>query len=142
MGLLNGLAKLAGESIRIKKGEAQTANMSDETRALVDQTIAAAQKGDLQSMFLLATWYYRGEYVGYDPDKACEWWNAAAERGDIASQYNLGLLYLGDVSSYYFDPNLAGYWLNCAANNGDQEALQVLNSKLKYSYISKKWRLR
>ena len=142
MGLLGGIAKFIGESVRIKNGEIQTANMDEQTRAMIDQTKKDAHNGDLNSMYLLASWYYKGEYLGYDPAKACEWWTAAAERGHVDSQYNLGLLYLGDTSSYYYDPNLAGYWLNCAANNGDQEALNLLNSKFRYSHFSQKWKLK
>lgn len=142
MGILKDLAKLAGESTRVKRGEEQTANMDAETRAIVEQTMAQAQNGDLNSMYLVASWYYQGKGLGYDPGKACKWWTAAAEKGHVDSQYNLGLLYLGDASSFYYDPNLAGYWLNCAANNGDQEAAKLLNAKLRYSHLSQKWKLK
>ncbi len=142
MGLLGGIARLLGESLRIKRGESQTANMDAQTRAMIEQTIADAQAGNLNSMYELASWYYKGEYVGYDPQKACEWWTAAAERGHVDSQYNLGLLYLGDTSSYYYDPSLAGYWLDKAASNGDQEAYDLLCSKFRYSNFSNKWKLK
>lgn len=89
-------------------------------------------------MFELGGYYYHGKYVAYDLDQACQWWTEVANRGHISAQYNLDLLYQGDVSSYYYDENLAGYWFNMAAYNGDQEAYKMFQH-YKYSEFRKKW---
>lgn len=138
MGLIKGIAKLAGESTRIKRTANNEAQLSPEQKEVLADIRNRANNGDLESMYILATYYYEGKYVEYDPDKACSWWTKAANKGHVDSQYNLGLLYEGDVSSYYYDEHLAGYWLNEAAQNGDRDAARELQ-KYKYSRIRGKW---
>jgi len=138
MGLINGLARLAGESLRIKRTANQEQKLDPQTKQKLDALKQRAESGDVNAMYELAGCYYNGKYVAYDPDLACKWWTEAANRGHVSSQYNLGLLYHGDVSSYYYDANLAGYWFNMAARNGDEEAYKMLQ-KYKYSEFRQKW---
>ena len=138
MGLLSGLAKLAGESVRIKKTANTEAQLDPKYQQALEEMRQRAENGDLYCMYQLASYYCNGEYVGYDPEKACYWWTEAANRGHVDSMYNLGLLYGGDVSSFYYDENMAGYWLNQAAQNGDQDAAQELRN-YKYSSFRNKW---
>ena len=138
MGLLSGLAKLAGESVRIKKNANKEAQLDPKQQQALEEMRQRAENGDVRYMYLLASYYYNGEYVGYDPEQACYWWTEAANKGHVDSQYNLGLLYGGDVSSYYYDENLAGYWLNKAAQNGDAAAAEALQ-QYKYSSFRQKW---
>lgn len=141
MGLLNHLAKFAGETVRIKSNASKEKNLDPQTKQWIEGLIQRAQNGDINAMFELGGYYFKGEYVGYNPEQACFWWTEAANRGNVNAQYNLGLLYHGEISTYYYDENLAGYWFNIAANNGDQEAYKMLQN-YKYSNFSEKWRRR
>lgn len=138
MGLFNGLAKLAGENVRKHRTASQEQKLDLQTKQWLDNLKQTAQNGSPEAMFELGGYYFQGKYVGYDPQLACYWWTEAANRGSINAQYNLGLLYHGDISSMYYDENLAGYWFNVAANNGDQEAYQMLQY-YKYSNFKNKW---
>lgn len=139
MGLLNGLAKFAGESIRIKRTADQAEQLDPQTKQWLNMLIENAQNGNVDSMFELGCCYFQGQYVGYNPDQACLWWTEAATRGHVSAQYNLGLLYHGGLSSMFYDENLAGGWFQAAANNGDQEAYNMLQKYYKYSNFRNKW---
>lgn len=52
-----------------------------------------AEQGDLQSQFNLAERYREGIEINIDCDKAIYWYNKAANKGDIAAQSNLGVMY-------------------------------------------------
>lgn len=138
MGLFNDLAKLAGENLRVHRTANQEEQLDPQTKQWLENLKQNAQNGYPEAMFELGGYYFQGKYVGYDPQQACYWWTEAANRGYINAQYNLGLLYHGDISSMYYDENLAGYWFNVAANNGDQEAYQMLQY-YKYSSFRNKW---
>lgn len=138
--LLNHLARMTGESMRIKKTAKQEQNISPEIQQKVELITQRAQNGDVDAMFTLGGLYFKGEYVRYDPDTACYWWTEAANRGNVSCQYNLGLLYHGNISTMFYDPNLAGYWFNVAANNGDRDAYEMLCKHYRYSNFSQKWK--
>lgn len=138
--LLNHIAKFAGESMRMRKTEKQEQNLSPEIQQKVDIVIQDAKNGNIEAMEVLGGMYFKGENVRYDPDEACYWWTEAANNGNVNCQYNLGLLYHGELSTMFYDPNLAGYWFNVAANNGDQEAYEMLTKHYRYSNFSQKWK--
>lgn len=137
---LNHMARWAGESARIRKTAKQEKQMTPDKQKLINDVTQRAQNGDVEAMFALGSAYFNAEYVRYDPDEACYWWTEAAKRGHIVCQLNLGYLYHGGVSAYFYDENLAGYWFNVAANNGSQEAYDMLKEYYKYSNFSKKWK--
>lgn len=137
---LNHLAKMAGESMRIKKTAKQEKNISPDIQHKVDIVTKKAENGDVDAMFTLGSLYFKGKQVRYDPDLACYWWTEAANRGSVSCQYNLGLLYHGNLSTMFYDPNLAGYWFHKAASNGDEEAYEMLHKHYKYSRFSNKWK--
>lgn len=138
MGLLNGLAKLAGESVRIKRTANQEQQLDSQTKQWLDNLKRSAKDGNINAMFELGSYYDQGKYVGYDPQQACYWWTEAANRGNVDAQYNLGILYHGERTTMFYDENLAGYWFNMAACNGDQEASQMLQY-YRYSKFRNKW---
>lgn len=138
MGLLNDLAKLAGENVRRNRTANQEQYLDVQTKQWLDNLKYNAQNGDIDAMFELGRYYFQGQYVGYDPNQACFWWTEAANRGHVSAQYNLGLLYHGSISNMYYDENLAGYWFCIAANNGDQEAYEMLQY-YKFSGFRQKW---
>lgn len=139
MGLFNGIAKLAGENLRVKRTANQINELDPQTRQWLDNVFEQAKNGDINCMFALGGYYSKGEYVGYSPNDACFWWTEAASRGHISAQFNLGLLYHGAISEMFYDENLAGYWFNIAANNGDGEAQNYLAQYYKYSNFRDRW---
>lgn len=142
MGLFNDAAYTAGKMAGLakrKRDSVKRVNQQDaQTRAYVEKLHNEAQNGDIVAMFTLGCWYEEGSYVVLDIKKAQYWWTEAAKRGHATAQYNLGVLYLGDISPYYRDDNLAGYWFNAAANNGDRAAAEILR-EFKYSNFFKEW---
>ena len=60
-----------------------------------------------------------------DQKKAVEWYTMAAEQGDAAAQYNLGLCY---ANGHGVKKNIetAVEWFNKAANQGDSDAIRAL----------------
>lgn len=138
MGIFNDLAGLAGENYRIKANANNVDKLDSQTRQWLEGVFQRADNGDMEAMFEIACYYINGNYVGYNPHEACYWWTQAANKGHILSQYNLGLLYHGEVSYLYYDPNLAGYWFYWAAQNGNADANQMLGY-YKFSSFSNKW---
>lgn len=140
MGIFDHLAKFAGESVRIYSNKKKEEALDPQTKQWLNELVQQAQNGNTHAMFELGGHYFNGTYVGYDPNKACFWWTEAANRGNINAQYNLGLLYHGEISTYYYDENLAGYWFNIAAQNGDQESYNFLRKYYKYNNLIQKWK--
>ena len=138
MGIFDRFAGFLGESLRIKVNANQAAKLDEQTKSYIENLIQSAQNGNVNAMFQLGVYYFNGQYVGYNPQEACYWWTEAANRGSVGAQYNLGLLYDGEISTYYYDENLAGYWFNMAAANGDQEARNMLNH-YRYNNFTKRW---
>ena len=136
MGFLSDIANLIGEEQRIKRTAKQEAQLNSAQKAKLAEIRRAAENGSVNDMYTLASYYYEGKYVGYDPDMACHYWTKAAERGHVDSMYNLGMLYHGSVSNHYIDENLAGYWFYQASRRGDQDSKDMLDRY--YSYRSRK----
>lgn len=140
MGIFDHLAKFAGETVRIKANANKEQNLDSQTKHWIEGLIQRAENGDTNAMLEIGGYYFNGEYVGYNPQQACYWWTEAAKLGCVSAQYNLGLLYNGEISTYYYDENLAGYWFNVAARNGDREAYDMLRRYYTYNSFTQKWR--
>lgn len=140
MGIVKFLAKSVAETVREKRTYSQEENLSLETKREIEALRKKAENGNLPAMDRLGYYYYAGIYVGYNPDKACYWWTEAANRGYANAQYNLGLLYHGNISTKYYDENLAGYWLHQAASNGDDEAYEFYHKHYTYNRRKNKFK--
>ena len=135
--LLEHFAEAAGETIRIKKG--QHTEVLPENQEYVNTVTEAAKSGDVSAMLALGNHYQRGKYVNYDPNMAIYWWEEAAKRGDSVAQYNLGLMYNGDLSKLHYNSEKAAYWLALSAQNGYRDAQIVLQEEFKWSRLRNKW---
>ncbi len=133
------LARLAGTIARNISNKNQEKQWSPELLRKMQNLEEKAEAGDVYSMVVLANKYYSSDEVKYDPHKACYWWEKAAENGHVQSQYNIGLIHLGDIVYDIWDDNIAGYWLEIAAENGHEEAYEVLTRALKYNSKKDKW---
>ena len=69
-----------------------------------------------------------------DYAKAYEWWLKAAEAGEVTAMRNLGRYYSGANGNVQADYSDAMNWFINAYLNGDQEALEIINSMLQDGY--------
>ena len=143
MGLFKAIVDVAvdaaGETYRRSKAKKQEENMSDEDRAALNNAIKMAEGGNIAAMQALAEAYTFGRKAPYNPEEAVKWLNMAAERGDVMSMRNFGVLYSGsDVTRTLYDANLAGYWFNEVARWGDQDSARMLN-KFHFNARTQKW---
>lgn len=136
---INHIAGMLGESLRIKRTASKTKNMDEETKALFNKIVKAAENGNVKAMVEVGNWYYKGKRIGYDPERVEYWWTKAAKAGDVDSQYNLGLLFHGNISPLSLDEEKAGYWFYKAAQNGDAESRKMLNKWYEYNNKKGKW---
>lgn len=73
----------------------------------------AADKGDPEAQYQLATRYIDGDGVQQDDLTALRWFSRAADQGDAEAQYNLGVMYmtgrgaLKNITEGYFWTSLA-----------------------------------
>jgi len=141
LGFLKDIASIAGEAVRMHRTEKQANNIDPQTKQMVDNARKDAENGSVKAMVWLANAYYYGKVVGYDPELMRYWMTKAAERGNVNSQYNLGLLYKGDMDTKYISVDFAkaGYWLSIAARNGDKEAERILRESFAYNKRTEKW---
>jgi len=85
----------------------------------------AAEQGDADAQYDLATMYHNGEGVPQNYTEAMKWYKKAAEQGYVDAQYDLALMYLkGEgVSQDYIE----GYvWASIASAKGKKDAKQYL----------------
>jgi len=143
MGLLEDLTykigQVLGESKRTKQSIKRMQNQTLEEANQFNVLLESASNGNIESMFQLARCYEHGTNVVLDINEACRWYEMAARNGHTTAQFNLGVIYMGNVSAYFYDDNLAGYWFNEAANNGDTEADEVLKKYFTYNPRKNKW---
>jgi len=142
MGIVGDMAyqagRMAGESRRKKESAERVAHQDQQTREWRESIERSAADGDVQAMFDLGYQHSEGQYMVLDYDRAQYWWEQAAMRGHVDAQYDLGVLYYGELSPYYHDDNLAGTWFSRAANNGHRDAAVILQ-EFQYSRLFKKW---
>jgi TPR repeat protein len=88
-----------------------------------DACTAAAEKGDVQSRYLLGRMYEEGDGVTKDEKTAAKWYQLAAEAGHAVSQRRLAGAYaLG--RGVEKNEERGRYWILQAAKNGDSRAMK------------------
>ena len=96
-------------------------------------TERAAKGGNRIAMHDLALYYAEGRGgVNIDMSQAAKWFQEAAQRGVVDSQFNLGVLFESG-QGVSRDPDLAFYWYGVAAGQGDKTAsarVAILRSEL------------
>ena len=97
---------------------------------LFDETMAAAQKGDVTAQLNLAEIYLSGQHVARDNTEAVKWFTKAAEQGNVAAQVNLGAMYYSGrgVEKNY---ETAQDWFSKAADQGSEDAKYNLEAMKK-----------
>jgi len=84
----------------------------------VEAVISLAEAGDVEAQMALAQRYRFGAGVPLDSDKAVEWFQKAAEQGDVQGQFSVGYMYATGESGFEKDPEKAAEWFLKAAENG------------------------
>ena len=82
-----------------------------------------AEAGDAEAQLELGNAYYSGDGVLQDVDRALHWWRAAAEKGNVVAQLNLGT---ASMSLGENGVKEAVKWLTKAAEAGDEGAQRNL----------------
>ena len=103
-----------------------------------DNYIQAAEAGDAEAQFKLGR-SHCCMGPGFSTQKATEWLCRAAHQDHRRAQYELGRIYLGEVSrtpapgqkilravTAKSDPELAFVWLTLASTDGDEDAQEKL----------------
>ncbi|MDR1396293.1 MAG: sel1 repeat family protein [Desulfarculales bacterium] len=85
----------------------------------------AADWGNPNAQYLIATMYDFGRGLRVDHEEANVWYLRAAQEGQDDAQYNLAISYKRGEGIEQ-DDAMAIYWLGRAAAQGDQDALGVL----------------
>ena len=105
-------------------------DINQATKALLTR----AEQGDLAAQLAAIKLYEEGVEVAPD-DKALRYWTErAAENGDVASQYAIGVIYLYGQLQATSNVITAEHWFLLAANQGDKYAQQELG----FLYLSGK----
>ncbi|NNL87139.1 MAG: sel1 repeat family protein [Myxococcales bacterium] len=89
--------------------------------ALSEQTERAAQEGNAQAQFNLASMYLYGDGVEQNAERAVEWFLKAALQGHVEAQYNLGKAFSEGIGTGA-DREAAEKWYRLAAEQGSAEA--------------------
>ncbi len=105
---------------------AHAAALCDPNHLNEQACLEQANQGNAQAQRTLAYIYYRGAGgVAQNRQKGVQWMQRAAENGDAAAQYNLGLMYLAG-SDVPHDEAQGIAWLEKSAINGDRDAAKTL----------------
>ena len=62
------------------------------TQSEFEETLRRAEQGESLAQWRLGVMYYNGEGVSPDYQESAKWFQLAADQGNAAAQYNLGLL--------------------------------------------------
>ncbi|MGI4851348.1 MAG: tetratricopeptide repeat protein [Janthinobacterium lividum] len=93
----------------------------------IDVLIKKANQGDVESQFILARSYFKGEGVERNMEKAFEWYSKAAEQGDFRAQGNLANCY-SKGKGVERNMEKAFEWYSKAAEQGDARAQNILGN--------------
>ncbi|WET41555.1 tetratricopeptide repeat protein [Citrobacter enshiensis] len=89
---------------------------------ILSDTITKAQSGDIESQKVLGLLYNEGTTGVINRDKAIYWFNLAANRGDAAAEFYLGLISQKGDKNTPPDYQNAITWYEKAANQGNIQA--------------------
>ncbi|RFN58208.1 sel1 repeat family protein [Marixanthomonas ophiurae] len=92
--------------------------ITDAMEPLVQELYRKAKKGDASAQSSLGYFYYSGNGVEKDYDKAVKWTRKAAEQGNATGQNNLGNMY-SNGNGVERDYNKAQKWTHRAAEQGN-----------------------
>jgi TPR repeat protein len=89
----------------------------------VAQLTVKAEQGDKEAAFTLYQYF---AMVKLDKETSLKWMTLAAHGGHSVAQYNLGMVYSGEIDPEAKDTQKAIYWFRRCAESGDEQSLQKL----------------
>ncbi len=122
------LARIIGEAIGDRQSRKKVEQQTPEMFRATNELIAKAEQGNSQAMTELGVNYAKGIGVARDYDAAVYWWKQAAKQKNVDAYFNLGVMYLGNVSVYYKNAYESYAWFELAARNGRRDALDIMNT--------------
>ena len=91
-----------------------------------DKTLSA--KGDADAMYNMGLHYLKGDGVPRDAAKAVSWFTKSAQKGNVPSMLQLGMLYEESDGAVKQDMTKAIEWLKKAAGKGSLPAINELGT--------------
>jgi len=88
----------------------------------VETVIAKAEAGDAEAQMALAQRYRFGAGVPRDTAMAVEWFQKAAEQGNVQGEFSVGFMYAVGEDGFERDTTIAAEWFRRAAENGHPNA--------------------
>jgi TPR repeat protein len=90
--------------------------------------LAKAKSGDAAAQVAVGESYAAGASVARDYKLAAEWYQKAADKGDVAGQLHLAALYRDGGSGFERDMAQAAEWYRKAADQGDVSAQGMMGT--------------
>jgi hypothetical protein len=100
--------------------------MGAQTARIDPALVARANGGDATAQVLVGESYAAGKGVEQDLKQAAEWYRKAADKGSIAAELHLAVLYRDGGREFPRDMVQAGEWYRKAAEQGDVSAQGIL----------------
>jgi TPR repeat protein len=101
---------------------------SAQTPGVDPALLAKANAGDAAAQVLVGESYAAGKGVEQDLKQAAEWYRKAAEKGDVAGERHLAVLYRDGGKNFPRDMAQAAEWFRKAAEQGDVNAQATLGT--------------
>ncbi|WP_162913370.1 tetratricopeptide repeat protein [Rhodospirillaceae bacterium SYSU D60014] len=114
---------LAPSALSLAEGKA--AYRRGEYSAALGALLPAAEAGDRDAQYCVATLYRDGKGTPQDEDRAIHWYRKAAERGHAEAQFELGRAY-DEGTVVPQDDVEAARWYEQAARHGHAKAQYLL----------------
>lgn len=115
-----GCAVVAAAAIVLLSAKADGTYVPERVRAMQEK----ARTGDAEALLQLGNFHYNGDGVPRDVTEALRWWRAAAEKGSVVAQLNLGTVLVQDASPERVAEGVT--WVTRAAEAGDEGAQRNL----------------
>ena len=117
----------AQEALRGMEADGRANPNQDQLAAVLRDTRAAAERGDVRAQSELGVMYQNGRGVARDNVQAVAWYRKAADQGDAVGQFNLGLMYRQGLGVARDDAQAVS-WYRKAADQGLAQAQYNLGS--------------
>jgi TPR repeat protein len=99
-----------------------------QTAGIDPALLARANAGDAAAQVQLGESYAAGKDVGQDLQQAAEWYKKAADKGDLAAELHLAVLYRDGGKDLPREMKQAAEWYRRAAEQGDASAQATLGT--------------
>ena len=89
-GMFTGVDSMGTPSMRPSASQSAAHNISQDS---INNVIRLANAGDSRAENIVGTWYYTGDNLPQDYERAFKWWGRSAKKGNAIAVGNMGLCY-------------------------------------------------